>query len=275
MLKKALITITVLIFIAATVYISLMARQEIISPAAQITIPSEKQVEDTEIENPDEIETPEELPNEDSTIPDLSIIPQEFEPFVPENPIMCTMELVTGLHISLEDQNGQAIHGATITSNGQTFLNFSNGEYQGLHEQEGYFEYTIIKDGFIGFTGDVTITGNECHVTTVDKTIQLVPTLIPEYPIMCTMEARVGLHISLEDENGQVIHGAMITANGQTFENFVDGEYNGLYEQAGYFEYTIIKEGFIGFTGDVTITETEDKCHVIPVNKTITLISEN
>lgn len=196
MLKKVLITITVLIFIAATVYISLMARQEKIGPAAQIIIPNEKQIENDEAEN-EEIESEDieeeenieeegiedeeieeendAIPNEDQLIPDFSIVPQELELFVPEMPKLCTMEFVTGLHISLEDQNGQAIHGATITSNGQIFTNFSEGEYNGLHEQKGYFEYTIIKNGFIGFTGEVTITGDECHVTTVNKTITLIP----------------------------------------------------------------------------------------------------
>lgn len=93
-------------------------------------------------------------------------------------------------------------------------------------------------------------------------------------PTMCTMQFVYGLNITLQDNSGQPLENATISVAGLEeggFESMGEnGQYSGLGEQAGYFTFTISKEGHTSHTE--TIKLEKDACHVIPQARTITLI---
>ena len=92
---------------------------------------------------------------------------------------------------------------------------------------------------------------------------------------VCTMDYRYGLTIYLQDENGQPLTNAVLTATngaGQAtndFQSLQNGQYSGLGEGQGYYTFTIQRTGYA--THRETIKLEKDSCHVIPQVRTITL----
>lgn len=89
-------------------------------------------------------------------------------------------------------------------------------------------------------------------------------------PVLCTLEARAGLEVTVKDGLG----GANIT-NGVTVEA-IDGNYSetlkkveanntfvGAYERAGTYIITVTKDGYRDNTLSEPVLVTEDVCHVI------------
>jgi hypothetical protein len=88
----------------------------------------------------------------------------------------------------------------------------------------------------------------------------------------CTLEARAGLVINLTDENGSPVVGANIASvdlEKSTFRETNPGFYAGLYEARGSYEFTIRKEGYQMYTGNVQLVQ--DSCHVITQTQNIIL----
>lgn len=97
----------------------------------------------------------------------------------PSENVMCTLEARAGIQITLTDPNGNAIQGASITSPqyGGSFWEMQHepGLYVGLNEGEGRYTYTIQKDGYETYTGEVFLEQDVCHVITQKTAITLQP----------------------------------------------------------------------------------------------------
>lgn len=92
-------------------------------------------------------------------------------------------------------------------------------------------------------------------------------------PPLCTLEARAGLTIQLQDEDGSPINDAIITSGQQIFVMFADGTYSGLHEGKGTYEFRIEKDGYVSYIGSVDLKH--DQCHVLSQNQTIILQESN
>jgi len=95
-----------------------------------------------------------------------------------------------------------------------------------------------------------------------------------EEPRLCTAVFQAGLIITLQDQDGNPLEGAVISA-GSDYEPFGDssnGIYQGLYEQEGVFTFSVQKENFFPHVESVKLEI--DECHVITQFKTITLVAK-
>jgi len=78
--------------------------------------------------------------------------------------------------INLQDPQGNHLSNAVITVNNEKLNEWqNNGIYSGLNEQAGTFTFKINKNGYRYYEETVTISKNEFHVNTVNKTITLIP----------------------------------------------------------------------------------------------------
>ncbi|MFN7161091.1 MAG: S-layer homology domain-containing protein [Candidatus Gracilibacteria bacterium] len=96
----------------------------------------------------------------------------------------------------------------------------------------------------------------------------------------CTLEAKSGLQIILQDENGDPLKGATVTANltsdstqQSNFDEGDDGMYSGIWEGKGHYKFTVKKAGYADHVE--TIKLEKDVCHVIPEIRTITLFKKS
>ena len=95
--------------------------------------------------------------------------------------------------------------------------------------------------------------------------------------VICTLEFAYGIAVTVTDENGGPITGATLTLtdNGYT-ETMVEladpqpGVYLGAGERAGTYTLTVEAEGFEPATLENIFVD-EDVCHVIPVERTVSL----
>ena len=87
---------------------------------------------------------------------------------------VCTQEARAGLVITLTDEAGQPVNGATITADGDSAaFDEMNGIYMGLYESSGKHPLTVKKEGYQKYTGEIFLTMTDCHVITEQKTIVL------------------------------------------------------------------------------------------------------
>lgn len=95
--------------------------------------------------------------------------------------------------------------------------------------------------------------------------------------VACTEEARAGLVITVENEDGDVVCDADVTAVDGDFQEDleVSGEgsdcrYSGVYERDGDYTVQVNADGYVGglFAG-IRVRKTEDGCHVKTVEKTL------
>lgn len=95
--------------------------------------------------------------------------------------------------------------------------------------------------------------------------------------IACTAVFVYGVNVSVVDQDGNPVAGAMATlTEGDYSEQMAElrtGEFAGAGERAGTYTLTVEAGGF----ETVTITDivvTSDVCHVIPVSRDVTLTAE-
>ncbi len=89
-------------------------------------------------------------------------------------PRMCTLQYEQGLIVYLQDQNGQPLTGATITSSPETEFNGGNdGMYSGIGEGEGYYTYTVEKAGYSTYRETIKLEQDACHVIPQTRTVTL------------------------------------------------------------------------------------------------------
>lgn len=102
-------------------------------------------------------------------------------------------------------------------------------------------------------------------------------------PVMCTMEYRYGLTLTIKDQAGQPIQDAKITVlESEKFPGMAsdfnqtgmnpNGQYAGLGEGNGRYRVKIEKAGYE--TQELTVNLEHDQCHVHPQHREIVLIKE-
>lgn len=89
-------------------------------------------------------------------------------------PVVCTMQYVSGLELVVQDQQGYALPGVTITSEPETeFTEGYLGSYSGIGEGEGYYTYTVSKDGYSVYKETIKLEHDDCHVIPQYRTVTL------------------------------------------------------------------------------------------------------
>jgi len=93
--------------------------------------------------------------------------------------IVCTAQVVSGIHLTVMDELGQAAAEGTlgIAVEGQfvdTLRVISAEEMQGVDERPGTYDITVSKIGYASWsTIGVTVTADECHVIPVRLDVDL------------------------------------------------------------------------------------------------------
>jgi gliding motility-associated-like protein len=149
--------------------------------------------------------------------------------------------------ITVVDENGDPIEGATVTINGEEYVTDENGQVT-LELPNGEYDYTVTIDGYDDFTGTITVGGED-----VDETVTM------------TTETHT-VTITVVDENGDPIAGATITINGETYTTDENGQVT-LELPNGEYDYTVTIDGYEDFTGTITVDGEN-------VDETITMITE-
>ena len=95
--------------------------------------------------------------------------------------------------------------------------------------------------------------------------------------VQCTEEARAGMQIAVENEDGDRVCDATVVAVEDDFQETLEpsGEgddcvYVGLYENPGKYTLQVNADGYVGglFAG-LNVKSEDDGCHVITVEKTV------
>jgi len=101
-----------------------------------------------------------------------------------------------------------------------------------------------------------------------------------ENQVNCTMEARAGLNITVQDAvtHAVLTEGVSVVATegaySEMLELFTGSDvFSGAWERRGNYILTVSKSGYQTHTSE-TITVTADVCHVIPQNRTVQLIPQ-
>ena len=92
----------------------------------------------------------------------------------------CTEIFVSGVNVSVTDQDGQAVAGAVLTLTEGDFSeimqDLGDGEYAGAGERAGTYTLTVEADGFDTATvEDIVVGEDECHVITESRDVTLSP----------------------------------------------------------------------------------------------------
>lgn len=98
--------------------------------------------------------------------------------------------------------------------------------------------------------------------------------------VNCTMEARAGLNITVQDAVSHAVLTEDVTvvategSYSETLERIPGSDiFSGAWERDGSYVLTVSKSGYQTYTSE-TITVTSDVCHVIPQNRTVALIPQ-
>ena len=94
--------------------------------------------------------------------------------------VFCTEIFVSGVNVSVTDENGDPISGATLTLTegdfSETMIELRAGEYVGAGERAGTYTLTIEAEDFEPVTiDDIVVDADECHVIPVMLEVSLTP----------------------------------------------------------------------------------------------------
>lgn len=92
----------------------------------------------------------------------------------------CTEIFVSGVNVSVTDQDGQPVTGAVLTLTegdfSETMEDLGDGEYAGAGERAGTYTLTVDADGFETATVENIVVGaDECHVIPEARDVTLSP----------------------------------------------------------------------------------------------------
>jgi len=92
--------------------------------------------------------------------------------------LVCTDVFIYGLTVTLTDDHGEPITGATLAladgSYTETLQNLENGAYAGAGERAGTYTLTIEAEGFMPVTIEhIVVSEDECHVIPVARDVSL------------------------------------------------------------------------------------------------------
>ncbi len=96
----------------------------------------------------------------------------------PSGGIVCTEIFIYGINLTLTDEAGEPITGATVTLTSgdfsETMLDLGSGVYAGAGERAGTYSMLIEADGFGSETvADIVVDADECHVIPVAREVAL------------------------------------------------------------------------------------------------------
>lgn len=101
-----------------------------------------------------------------------------------DNNIVCTAVFVFGLSVTVTDDMGDPVSGATLTltegTYTETMAEFQTGQFAGAGERAGTYTLTVEASGFEPVTlNNIQITADECHVIPVNQDVTMTPTSAP------------------------------------------------------------------------------------------------
>jgi len=99
-------------------------------------------------------------------------------PLAGSSDLVCTEVFVYGLTVTLTDDNGVPITGATLTltdgNYSETLQELENGVYVGAGERAGTYTLAIAADGYMPVTVEhIVVNADECHVIPVARDVSL------------------------------------------------------------------------------------------------------
>ncbi len=98
---------------------------------------------------------------------------------VPGKSTLCTLEARPGLEVEVRDSITRAPAGenaSVIATEGayeETMQVFDGLTFSGLYERRGSYSVSVQKAGYKQQQQEIRVTGNECHVKTVDLQVNL------------------------------------------------------------------------------------------------------
>ena len=101
-----------------------------------------------------------------------------------DDQIMCTLEVVSGLSVTVTDSqtNLPLVENVTVSATEGTYQEIlelvpgSGNIFTGAHERTGNYTITVTKEGYQTNTfGPITVTKNVCHVITQQVQVVLIP----------------------------------------------------------------------------------------------------
>ena len=163
----------------------------------------------------------------------------------------CTYDVT----ITVLDENGDPLSGATVTINGQAYITNANGEII-AQLPDGDYNYTVTADGYLNNGGAITVAG-----ATVAETVNMVLETAPVYDVT----------ITVLDENGNPLSGATVTINGQAYITDANGEIIAQLPDGDY-GISVYLDGFNPYTGNLNINEDEVSISIILIPETLVVL---
>lgn len=95
--------------------------------------------------------------------------------------VICTLQFVYGVNVTVTDENGEPVSGATLTltegAYSETMMelgDFQPGVYVGAGERAGTYTLTVDADGFeTAVIEDIVVDADICHVIPVTREVSL------------------------------------------------------------------------------------------------------
>ena len=224
----------------------------------------------------------------------------------------CTEEARASVTISVVDEEGEALRGASVTFSvdggdvrSAECVDGSEPEYCARFvagwEEAGEFVIWVEKDGYLSRTYELTVemTDDGCHVQSRDLTAAL--EVDPDYGV-CTADAAASVIVNVVDEEGEPLEGATVlwsVDGGETQEALCaessgddetseaeDGDDDGgdadpcstyitTWEVEGTFEISAELEGYVSASTTVDVGLTEDGCHVDTETVDLVLVEDD
>ncbi len=184
-----------------------------------------------------------------------------------EKNTMCTDLLAWSVELSLVDEAGAPIEGATVSVTDGSITEDCES-YEGTYtcgaELAGDLTISMEASGFAAEDLDVTVAADECHVISQ----QITHTMMA---VDCTLDARPSVEVTVSDEDGAPIADAAVgyvspndEIGAESIDCFpLDGVFYCGEEVAGELEVFAEAAGFIAQSDVVTVGMTEDGCHVV------------
>lgn len=195
-----------------------------------------------------------------------------------EKDIACTDHLAWSVELSLIDEAGGPVEGATVSVTDGSITEDCY-EYEGTYtcgaELAGDLTISMEASGFSAEELDVTVEADECHVISQ----QITHTMMA---VDCTLDVLPSVEVTVSDEAGDPIPDASVayvSPNDEIGAESIDcSPLDGVYycgeEVAGELEIFAEAEGFIAQSEVVTVAMTEDGCHVVTELLDLVLLTE-
>lgn len=195
----------------------------------------------------------------------------------PAKDIACTDIAVSSVTLTVEDDAGNAIVGATgsFTVDGGAAEDCEPGGQDGEvicgFEKQGAFEITVSAEGYEAQVVSLSVDADECHVIPEARTVTLSPDGVD-----CTEQAVPSILVVVEGASEETLTGVAVTYAPEGGDDPAactefDGQWTCGTEEAGTFVVSASADGHTTETATVTVEMDEDGCHVVTEEVTLTL----